>query len=76
MKISPVSTPEGLAPTTGSLPRGPWVASEQYGKLRFVLSQDNEIVLKCSHLPFGMVKEITEAANLWMYKNQNPETTP
>lgn len=45
---------------------GPLVASEQYGALRFVLNQRNEIVLKCSHLPIGMVKALAEAANKYL----------
>jgi hypothetical protein len=64
------SRPSVLSP----LPRGPWSASQQYGSLHFVLSKDNEIILKCSHLPFGMVKAITAAANVWM--EQNPTNQP
>jgi len=43
----------------------PLVASKQYGRLRYVLDQKNQIVLSCSHLPFGMVQAMTVAANGW-----------
>lgn len=45
-----------------SLPRGPWVASCQYG-MHFILSQDNEILWRCDWLPMPILKAMVEAAN-------------
>lgn len=47
------------------IPRKPWVLSNQYG-MKFVLSQDNEIILRpsvCEKIPDWMLKHIVEAAN-------------
>lgn len=45
-----------------SLPRGPWVASCQYG-MHFILSQDNEILWRCDWLPMPILKAMVDAAN-------------
>ena len=62
-----VSQPDGLCSfglATCSLPRRPWVAAQQYS-MRFVVSADNEIVLRADHLPMGMLRAMAEAANKW-----------
>jgi hypothetical protein len=46
-----------------NLPPLPWVPSNQYGTLRYILAQDNTIVLHCSHLPYDLVKAMCAAAN-------------
>ena len=44
------------------LPRMPWVASQQYS-MRFILSQDNEILWRCDFVPMPILKAMVEAAN-------------
>ena len=48
-----------------SIPRRPWVLSQQYGNT-FVLSQDNEIVLRsdvCKQIGEETLRMIIEAVN-------------
>jgi frataxin-like iron-binding protein CyaY len=43
-------------------PMRPWVASNQYG-MHFILSQNNEIVMRADHIPMVVLKAMVEAAN-------------
>ena len=45
-----------------SLPRGPWIASQQHS-MRFMLSQDGEILWRCDWMPMPILKAMVEAAN-------------
>lgn len=45
-----------------ALPRRPWVASSQYG-MRFILSADNEILIRADHLPYAVLKVMVDAVN-------------
>ena len=49
------------------LPRRPWVASQQYS-MRFILSQDNEIIIRADHLPIEVLRAMAEGANTWQPK--------
>lgn len=63
-----------FAEASGSLPRGPWVASNQYG-MHFVLSQDNEILWRCDWLPMETLRAMVKAANDQMAANTDyPES--
>lgn len=44
------------------LPRLPWVASNQYG-MHFILSQDNEILMRADWMPMEILKAMADAAS-------------
>ena len=58
------SSRSAFGPATCSLPRRPWIAAEQYG-MRFLISDENEIVMRADRLPLGMLRAMAEAANQW-----------
>lgn len=44
------------------IPRKPWVASVQYG-MHFILSADNEIIIRADHLPYELLEHMAESVN-------------
>lgn len=75
--LNPPQTAAGqsLAPARGSLPRGPWLAANQYG-MRFILSQDNEVIWRADWLPFETLRAMVKAANEQMAANDKGEAPP
>ena len=55
------------------LPRGPWVASEQYG-MKFILSQHNEILWRCDWIPWNVLKAMVDAANKSLKEDSDATT--
>ena len=53
------------------LPPPPWSASNQYG-MKFILSNDNRIILRADHLPMDVLKAMVRGANQHFFSDQRP----
>jgi len=71
VEAAPTREETVATPARGSLPRRPWVASCQYGNLKFILSQDNEILWRVPEwLPMETLRAMVVAANDQLAENE------